>query len=84
MYTQVQYKGDYDPKRDAASPDDNGVLMGFMHNPQTNLSELLVLDAATMRERARVTLGHRVPRGFHGKFLSQAQLAAERPRPDKP
>jgi len=80
----VQYKGDYDASKDSIAPDDNGVLMGYVYNSKTNLSELLVLHADKMTLKARVKLNERVPHGFHGKFISQEQLDSERAAPSAP
>lgn len=52
---------------DAAEHD--GVLMGYVHDRGTGLSELRVLDAATLDDVASVGLPGRVPTGFHGNWL---------------
>jgi len=36
----------------------------------TELSELLILDAATLEEIAAVHLPARVPNGFHGNWIA--------------
>lgn len=74
----LQYRGDYDEARNASAPDDNGWLVGFVYEQASNTSHLLVLNAATMKEEARVELPHRIPHGFHGKWLTKEQIANAR------
>jgi carotenoid cleavage dioxygenase len=74
---RAQYKGDYDDARNNTAPDDNGFLTGFVYSRARNTSHLLILNAATMKEYARIELPHRVPHGFHGKALTRAQLQSE-------
>lgn len=55
-----------------ASPEaseDDGVLMGFVHEAARETSELVVLDAQTLADVARVELPARVPVGFHGNWI---------------
>ena len=55
-----------------AHPDateDDGVLMGFTHDTNTDRSDLLLLDAGTLETAATIHLPHRVPGGFHGDWL---------------
>ena len=54
--------------RDAAAGEDDGVLMGFVHRPETDTSDLVLLDAATLEPVAEVHLPVRVPHGFHGNW----------------
>jgi carotenoid cleavage dioxygenase len=54
-----------------AGPDaaeDEGVLMGFVYHPDTDRSELTILDAGTGERVAAVHLPTRVPNGFHGNW----------------
>lgn len=48
--------------------EDEGVLLGYVHDSATELSELAVLDAATLDTVATVHLPARVPHGFHGTW----------------
>jgi len=48
--------------------EDDGVLMGYVHDRATGLSDLLVLDAGTLEDAATVHLPGRVPAGFHGNW----------------
>ncbi|MGH3837537.1 MAG: carotenoid oxygenase family protein, partial [Pseudonocardiaceae bacterium] len=50
------------------TPEDDGVLMGFMYDATTNRSDLLLLDAATLDTIAAIHLPDRVPHGFHGNW----------------
>nr|WP_042182751.1 carotenoid oxygenase family protein [Kibdelosporangium sp. MJ126-NF4]CEL15186.1 Carotenoid oxygenase [Kibdelosporangium sp. MJ126-NF4]CTQ93218.1 Carotenoid oxygenase [Kibdelosporangium sp. MJ126-NF4] len=54
---------------DGASAEDDGVLMGYVHNELQDSSDLVVLDAATLETTATVHLPCRVPVGFHGNWL---------------
>ncbi|WP_028937848.1 carotenoid oxygenase family protein [Pseudonocardia spinosispora] len=50
--------------------ENDGVLMGFVYDETTGLSNLTLLDAATMEPMATVRLPARVPFGFHGNWVS--------------
>ncbi|WP_340539056.1 carotenoid oxygenase family protein [Nocardioides sp. GXZ039] len=49
-------------------PEDAGVLMGYVLDRSSGLSDLVVLDAATLEDVATVHLPGRVPAGFHGNW----------------
>jgi carotenoid cleavage dioxygenase len=54
------------------SPDaaeDQGILMGYVVDPATEQTDLVLLDAATRETVAAVHLPVRVPPGFHGNWL---------------
>lgn len=54
------------------SPDaaeDDGVLMGFVHDGVTGADRFELLDAASLESVAQVHLPVRVPHGFHGNWL---------------
>jgi carotenoid cleavage dioxygenase len=55
-----------------STAEDDGVLMGFVYNSDTDRSELTLLDAATLDTVATVHLPARVPHGFHGNWLPDA------------
>jgi len=59
------------PRADAGAEDD-GVLMGYVFNPQTDRSDLAILDAQTLESVASVHLPTRVPQGFHGNWAPTA------------
>ena len=59
------------PSSDAAGEDD-GVLVGFVYDRNTDRSDLTVLDAGTLETVAAVHLPVRVPHGFHGSWVSAA------------
>ena len=52
--------------------EDDGVLMGYVHDRATGLSDLVLLDAATLDDVAAVHLPGRVPAGFHGSWAPEA------------
>ena len=58
----------------AADPDgraeDDGWLLNLVHDRAVDASHLLVLDAPTLEEVARVHLPRRVPFGFHGDWFA--------------
>jgi carotenoid cleavage oxygenase len=47
----------------------HGILMGYVVDPATEQSDLVLLDAATRETVASVHLPVRVPLGFHGNWL---------------
>lgn len=51
------------------SAEDDGVLIGFVLDPDRDASDLLLLDAGTLEDVARVHLPVRVPSGFHGNWV---------------
>jgi carotenoid cleavage oxygenase len=51
------------------SAEDDGVLMGFVHDRSSGRGDLVLLDAATLETVATVHLPVRVPHGFHGNWL---------------
>lgn len=58
-----------DPTR---SGEDDGWLMNFVHDLDSEESAFVVLDAATLETVARVALPRRVPSGFHGSWFPSA------------
>lgn len=53
----------------ADAAEDDGVVMGFAYNKQTDRSDLRVLDSQTLEDVATVQLPARVPHGFHGNWV---------------
>ena len=51
-----------------AEDEDDGVLLSIVLDGTRGTSYLLVLDAATLEERARAVVPERIPFGFHGQF----------------
>ena len=49
--------------------EDDGVVLSFVLDTVAGRSFLLVLDAASFTETARVQLSHAVPLGFHGQYF---------------
>jgi len=52
------------------SSEDEGVLMGFVYSGETDSTDLVMLDAATLETAAVTHLPVRVPHGFHGNFVA--------------
>jgi carotenoid cleavage dioxygenase len=57
---------------DPDADEDDGVLMGLLHDASTDRSELVVLDAINLDTIASVHLPTRVPNGFHGNWIPTA------------
>ncbi|XRB05494.1 dioxygenase [Pycnococcus provasolii] len=51
--------------------EDDGWLLSFVYDVATDSSELVVIDATTMREDASFAMPRRVPFGFHGTWLGE-------------
>jgi carotenoid cleavage dioxygenase-like enzyme len=49
--------------------EDAGVVLSVVLDPTREQSLLVVLDAETFTERARVPVPHAIPFGFHGQFV---------------
>ncbi|KAG0556078.1 hypothetical protein KC19_11G024200 [Ceratodon purpureus] len=60
-------------------PEDDGYLIGFVHDEINGKSEVVVIDAKTMAPEpvAVVTLPKRVPYGFHALFVNEEQLRSQ-------
>jgi carotenoid cleavage dioxygenase len=56
----------------ATSAEDDGILMGFVYDGDTDHSRLTLLNAATLDTIADVHLPTRVPHGFHGNWIPNA------------
>lgn len=54
--------------------EDDGYLVGFIHDEKKDKSSFLVLDAKTLAQLSLVELPVRVPFGFHGTFVTQEEL----------
>ena len=61
-----------------AQDEDEGWLTTFVYNSREETSELVVIDAGdvTSEPVARVLIPQRVPYGFHGTWINEAQLKA--------
>lgn len=64
--------------RDGATAEDDGYLVMFVWNPNSNQSEVQIFDTKGARLAegpvARIVLPRRVPHGFHATYVSQANL----------
>ncbi|KAM7459366.1 hypothetical protein LguiA_036360 [Lonicera macranthoides] len=53
--------------------EDDGWIISYVHNEDSNISEVYIIDAKkfTSEAVAKITLTCRVPYGFHGAFISK-------------
>jgi carotenoid cleavage dioxygenase len=57
-----------------ATREDDGWLLSFVYEPRRDASELVILDASSLREQAAIELPTRVPFGFHGTWVQASPL----------
>lgn len=60
-----------DPDAPLGAPEDEGVVLSVVLDRAAERSLLVVLDAATMEERARAPLPHALPFDFHGRYFPE-------------
>ncbi|MGH9808019.1 MAG: carotenoid oxygenase family protein, partial [Terriglobia bacterium] len=72
-YAQGLYPGEpvFVPTPNATAEDD-GVLLSVVLDIDNDVSFLLVLDAATLEEKARAEAPHAIPFHFHGNYFTVA------------
>ena len=77
-YGTGRYGGEavFVPRPDATAEDD-GWLVSFVHDEESDTSELVIINAQEMNAEpiARVMMPQRVPYGFHGTWITEEQLA---------
>ncbi|MBK5199237.1 MAG: carotenoid oxygenase family protein, partial [Methyloceanibacter sp.] len=56
----------------SAQTEDDGVLLSVVLDIANDQSFLLVLDAATLQEKARAETPHAIPFHFHGNYFAGA------------
>jgi len=66
------------PRRGGTEAEDDGYLLGYVHDPERGASDLVVLSAADFAgdELARIHLPSRVPLGLHGSWIPTESIAA--------
>ena len=64
--------------RDGATAEDDGYLMTYVFDGNKNTSDLVILDAQDLSrgELAQIHLPNRVPYGFHGNWVTDAEVSA--------
>ncbi|GMJ15898.1 carotenoid cleavage dioxygenase 1, CAROTENOID CLEAVAGE DIOXYGENASE 1 [Hibiscus trionum] len=57
--------------KDKAVEEDDGWVITFVHNEDSNTSQVLIIEAKSFTSKpvAKITLPYRVPYGFHGAFM---------------
>ncbi|KAK8509272.1 hypothetical protein V6N11_007674 [Hibiscus sabdariffa] len=57
--------------KDEGVDEDDGWVITFVHNEDTDTSQVLIIDAKSFTSKpvAKITLPYRVPYGFHGAFM---------------
>jgi carotenoid cleavage dioxygenase len=63
----------------ADSAEDQGTLMGFVHDPDRDAADFMLLDAQTLETKAAVHLPVRVPAGFHGNWAPSVPTTSDEP-----
>jgi 9-cis-epoxycarotenoid dioxygenase len=78
IYGDTRYGGEpYFVAKDTCqdeNDEDDGHVLCFVHDETTCQSELLIVNAANMRQEASIKLPSRVPYGFHGTFIGSEEL----------
>ncbi|TDD91835.1 carotenoid oxygenase family protein [Actinomadura rubrisoli] len=59
---------------EGGTDDDHGYLMTITSDLASNSSEMLILDAGDLHERAAIQLPRRVPAGIHGSWIPDSDL----------
>ncbi|XP_041018063.1 carotenoid 9,10(9',10')-cleavage dioxygenase 1-like [Juglans microcarpa x Juglans regia] len=64
------------PKGAGSSEEDDGWIITFVHNEDTNISKVYIIDTKKFSGEpvAKITLPCRVPYGFHGAFMPISSL----------
>ncbi|KAL1833221.1 hypothetical protein ACET3Z_002872 [Daucus carota] len=59
--------------RNKGCEEDDGWIVTYAHNENTNVSQVYIIDAKKFSEKpvAKITLPSRVPYGFHGAFMKK-------------
>ncbi|KAK4788306.1 hypothetical protein SAY86_019625 [Trapa natans] len=77
IYGDGKYGGEpfFLPGTGSGAGEDDGYVLGFVHDEKSRRSELRMVNAASLRVEASVKLPSRVPYGFHGTFIDSKELA---------
>jgi beta,beta-carotene 9',10'-dioxygenase len=67
--------------RPGGDAEDDGILLSVVLDTGARASFLLVLDAATLTERARAAVPHHIPFGFHGTHFSDPKRPTDQQAP---
>ncbi|XP_062150070.1 9-cis-epoxycarotenoid dioxygenase NCED6, chloroplastic [Alnus glutinosa] len=86
LYGTERFGGEpfYVPKKtirngSSIDDDDEGFIVGFVRDEKRERSEMVIVEASSMKQVATVRLPARVPYGFHGTFVSDEDLKEQEP-----
>ncbi|KAL4194118.1 hypothetical protein AMTRI_Chr05g67090 [Amborella trichopoda] len=67
--------------RPGSTEEDDGWILCFIHNENTNTSHVHMIDAKKFEGApvAKIKIPHRVPYGFHGSFLKEPRASSQMP-----
>jgi carotenoid cleavage dioxygenase-like enzyme len=63
------------PRPKKSNSEDDGYLFTFAHDFSSSTSQLVIVDAVTLKLATRIKTPQRVPAGFHGTWVSAEQIA---------
>ncbi|PSS28981.1 9-cis-epoxycarotenoid dioxygenase [Actinidia chinensis var. chinensis] len=79
LYGDGRYGGEpyFVPTDPNSDREDDGYIIGFVHDENTWQSELQIINGVNLNLEASVKLPSRVPYGFHGTFITAEDLAKQ-------
>ncbi|XP_058095096.1 9-cis-epoxycarotenoid dioxygenase NCED3, chloroplastic-like [Magnolia sinica] len=78
MYGDGRYGGEPTFVPAESGVEDEGYVLSFMHDENSDESELVIVNGRSMEKEAAVKLPTRVPYGFHGTFVSAENLGRQK------
>ncbi|KAJ7948868.1 9-cis-epoxycarotenoid dioxygenase [Quillaja saponaria] len=76
IYGEQRFGGEplFLPRDPNSEKEDDGHILTFVHDEKEWKSELLIVNAMTLKLEASIKLPSRVPYGFHGTFINSKDL----------